>query len=182
MSDIKQINIESLFNKYYNELVAYANSILFDTSASEDIVQDVFLKLMEKRTSIRNNDISYLYLSVKNACINFIQHNKVKEKHSPFLKQYYENELRGSSQINKEDSITISKAIDKLPFQCKRIFILCCIEGVKYIDVAEDLGISINSVKKQMSKAYRILKEELKSKTFIFFLFFPEKEVHKIEV
>lgn len=178
----KQINIEDVFINYYNELVAYANSILFDTSASEDVVQDVFLKLMEKKKMLKVKDISYLYLSVKNSCINYIQHKKVKEKHSSTLKIHYETELSNSRKVTKEESIIISKALDKLPFQCKRIFILCCIEGIKYIDVAEDLNISINSVKKQMSKAYRILKEELKSQTFIFFLFFTETEVHKIEI
>ena len=178
----KQIDIEDIFINYYNELVAYANSILFDTAASEDIVQDVFLKLMEKKNQIHVKEISYLYLSVKNSCVNHLQHKKVKEKHSTTLKVHYENELSASKKINKEESIIISKALDKLPFQCKRIFILCCIEGVKYLDVAEDLGISINSVKKQMSKAYRILKEELKTQSFIFFLFFPQTEVHKIEV
>lgn len=177
----EHIDLEDVFINYYNELVSYANSILFDTAASEDIVQDVFLKLMEKKNLFQIKGISYLYLSVKNSCLNHLQHKKVKEKHSPLLKVHYEDTLTSSKKINKEESIIISKALDKLPFQCKRIFILCCIEGVKYVDVAEDLDISINSVKKQMSKAYRILKKELKSQSFIFFIFFPETEVHKIE-
>lgn len=177
-SDVKAF--ESLFHFYYGYLCLYAQKIIKNEAASEEIVQDLFVKLWEKReqltieTSVKN----YLFRSVKNLCLNFIQHNKTKESYSRFILSEAEKNPAFEENFPEIDLAgKIEESIQLLPEKRREIFRLSREEGLKYREIAKKLNISIKTVETQMSLAIKSLRDTLsKYKTFFtFFLSFSKK-------
>jgi len=165
---------EILFHKYYGYLCLYAAKIINEDSAAEEIVQDFFVKIWEKRehlfieTSLKN----YLFRSVKNLCINYIQHNKTKIRHAQHVLSEVENNFSDDYNYPEIDlSVKIEESINSLPEKRKEIFRMSRQEGLKYHEIAQKLNISIKTVETQMSLAIKTLREKLKNYSS-FFTFF----------
>jgi len=165
---------EILFHKYYRYLCLYSAKIINEDSAAEEIVQDFFVKIWEKReqlnieTSLKN----YLFRSVKNLCINYIQHNKTKIRHAKHVLSEVENNFSDDDNYPEIDlSVKIEESINSLPEKRKEIFRLSRQEGLKYHEIAQKLNISIKTVETQMSLAIKTLREKLKNYSS-FFAFF----------
>ena len=165
---------EILFHKYYRYLCLFATKIINDNDAAEEIVQDFFVKLWEKReqlkieTSLKN----YLFRSVKNLCLNFIQHNRTKMRYAQIVISEVETNFSDESNYPEiELSEKIEESINSLPEKRKEIFRLSRQEGLKYHEIAQKLNISIKTVETQMSMAIKTLRELLK-KYNTFFTFF----------
>jgi RNA polymerase sigma-70 factor (ECF subfamily) len=157
---------EILFHKYYGYLCLYATKIISDDSDAEEIVQNFFVKLWEKRehlfieTSLKN----YLFRSIKNLCLNFIQHNKTKIRHAQIVLSEVENNFSEDSNYPEIDlSQKIEESINSLPEKRKEIFKLNRQEGLKYHEIAQKLNISIKTVEAQMSLAIKTLRKKLKN-------------------
>lgn len=169
-SDVKAF--ESLFRSYFAQLSNYAGEILKDADMGEEIAEEVFVKFWEQREHIKI-DVSiraYLFKSTYNHCINYLKHQKVKEKYRLFFlhhihpEQYnadYSNDYPLSSILSKEIEHLVEKAIEKLPMQCREIFILSRYEELKNDKIAEKLGVSVSTVKTQLSRAMVKLQKEL---------------------
>lgn len=156
---------EIVYKSYFKGLHAYANSILEDFEQSEEMVQQVFLKLWERRKNIEINISvqAYLYRSVYNESMNYLKHEKVKQAHVSFVK-HTTNEISDNHHKDihtKELEINIRKALNKLPEQCRTIFQLSRFEELKYKEIAERLQLSIKTVENQMGKALKIMRTEL---------------------
>jgi len=154
---------EILFNSFYPALCSFASSLNIKQVVSEDIVQEVFISLWENLENFDNEKSvkSYLYTSVKNKCINYLEHEKVIQKHKKFEK--IENEIPYSNQIIEEETHRlIYNAINELPASCKNV-LLFSINGLKNAEIAEELNISVNTVKTQKKIAYKQLKIKLKN-------------------
>lgn len=157
---------EKIFREYFSQLSYYALKLVRDQDSAKEIVHIVFINLWEKRESIKLDKPirSYLYTSVHNRCLNHIRNN------SKFLSEdvgslAFLNELSDmdSPEIEKlETEQRINDAINKLPEKCRHIFKLSRFEDKKYSEIASDLGISVKTVEVQISKALKILREELK--------------------
>lgn len=173
--DSLQDNFDKIYILYFPRMFAFAKEyVLFDEDA-ENIVQDVFMLLWEKRR-ILNIEISltsYLLTLVKNRCINLLQHKLTVEEYSKNKQEEYNEELSfklySLEQFNHhlagEDDILLvmEQAIAKLPPKCREIFIKCKIEGLKYKQIAEELNITVNTVENQISIALKKLRIELKN-------------------
>jgi RNA polymerase sigma-70 factor (ECF subfamily) len=157
---------EMYFRTYYQPLCNYAYTFLQDRAESEEIVQTTFLSVWEKRTSlnIKTSPKSYLYAMVRNACLNVIKHEKIKQR-------YVGEELALADQGYESVSQTISSneletriqtAIEVLPEQCRLVFKLSRFEELKYSEIAEQLDISVKTVENHMGKALKIMREQLK--------------------
>lgn len=166
--------MESLFRESYQRLCNYANTILNDIDESEEVVQQVFVQLWEKREKmeISTSVQSYLFKSVRNTCLNKIKHAKVR--------QIYAEEVTALSQHSEPATETtfhnelqsqIHAAIESLPEQCRLVFKLSRFEELKYSEIAEELGISVKTVENHMGKALRIMKEKLKDYLVVWLLF-----------
>ncbi|MEA4809299.1 RNA polymerase sigma-70 factor [Macellibacteroides fermentans] len=167
-------NFDSIYINNFSRLFLFAKEyVLFDEEA-ENIVQDIFLMLWEKREALRV-DVSltaYLFTLVKNKCIDFLRHQMVEQMYSENVKNEYNEELNvklfalesfDHNFSSEEDIETLLKnAIDKLPERCRLIFIKSRIEGKKYKEIAEELNLSVNTVEGQISIALKKLREELK--------------------
>lgn len=178
-------NFDSIYINNFSRLFLFAKEyVLFDEEA-ENIVQDIFLMLWEKREALRV-DVSltaYLFTLVKNKCIDFLRHQMVEQMYSENVKHEYNEELNvklfalesfDHNFSSEEDIETLLRnAIDKLPERCRLIFIKSRIEGKKYKEIAEELNLSVNTVEGQISIALKKLREELKDylPLLLFYLF-----------
>ena len=166
---------KDLFTAYFSDLVLYANHFIKNQAAAEDIVQDFFITLWfeKKFSNIENGLESYLYRSLHNTCLNHLRneqrkqekllHITIEKDSSPTLTTELEDKEREYNQLYQ--------ALHKLPEQCKQVFTLCCLQDMKYQEAADYLGISINTVRTQMGRAYKILRNSLDSKSFLNLLF-----------
>jgi RNA polymerase sigma-70 factor (ECF subfamily) len=161
--DIKAF--EKLFRSSYNALVNYASTILKDRDTSEEIVQELFYVLWRDRKKIVINSSinSYLFRSVYNRCLHYIDHKKVVMRH--------EEEIRGNMGNKGEDPSDkmnylelhekVTRIIEKLPERAARIFCMSRFDGMKYSEIAEELSISVNTVEANMGKALKEFRKEL---------------------
>jgi RNA polymerase sigma-70 factor, ECF subfamily len=166
-SDV-EIAFELLFRKYYLRLCGFATRFVSDTIEAEEIVQEVFVKIWNKREQLKLDDKlkPYLFKSVQNLCYNFLEHKKVVDDYHAVLAIVYENQAEEFSAYEtvlfNEFQKRVDEAISTLPEQCRIIFEFSRKEGLKYSEIAEKLNISIKTVETQMSRALARLKIELK--------------------
>jgi RNA polymerase sigma-70 factor (family 1) len=156
---------EETFRKYYQSLCNYANSILKEMDEAEEVVQNLFLSIWEKRSDLEINISlkSYLYRAVHNHCLNRIKHLKVREEYQQYAVNFYDASYESVSQtvMKNELETKIEEAIKKLPEQCRLIFRMSRFEELKYHEIAEQLELSPKTVENQIGKALKILRVEL---------------------
>jgi RNA polymerase sigma-70 factor (ECF subfamily) len=156
---------EMLFKQHYEPLCAYVNGVLKDYDASEEVVQDLFVKMWVKRKSIPADSSikAYIYRAAHNLALNQVKHIAIKEQY----KQYNKEEMIVAGQnpgIPAEENELhemVLRAIDKLPTERKKIFIMSRHDDLKYKEIAEKLNISVKTVENQMGKALSTLRTEL---------------------
>lgn len=157
---------EDLFRQYYQMLCNYALRFVGDSDTAEELVQDLFYTLWEKRLELQINTSvkSYLFSAVHNRCLKFIEHRAVEQKY----RSYY---LKHESEIDSDDTDSaslgemqqiINRTLDSLPERCGNIFRLNRFEGLKYQEIAERLSISVKTVEANMGRALRVLRKSLK--------------------
>lgn len=164
---------ELLFHKYYGYLCVYASKIVNEDDAAEEIVQDFFVKLWEKKglLTIETSVNNYLFRSVKNLCLNYLQHNKIKNSYAKKAAEKAEHSITENYDFPEPDLFEkIENCISSLPEKRQIIFRLSRQEGMKYHEIAEKLQISIKTVETQMGLAIKTLRELLRN-SFIFFIF-----------
>lgn len=156
---------EMLFKEYYQILVIFANKYLYDIEASKELVQDLFVTIYEKREKIVINSSlkSYLFRSVHNRSLNYLNAQKIKNKYAEHVSnQGNLNENSIENQINKTElEHAIYRAIGELPPKCRDIFKLNRFEGLTNSEIAEKLKLSKRTVETQISKALKILRVKL---------------------
>ena len=162
-----EIAFELFFRMYYIRLCAFSNKFLHDPEEAREVVHDVFTALWRGRKEIRPDEslVSYVFKITQNKSINRLRKKKVESKYIEMYKYIYLDKTEISpdeSLIAQELSDSIINIIMKLPPQCKRIFELSRVEGMKYIEIADKLQISVKTVEVQISKALQILRNELK--------------------
>ena len=166
--------IETLFLAHYEALHRYAFSILKDTDEAGDMVQSVFLKLLEKQDNlnIETSAKAYLFRSVYHQCINHIKKEAAKEKHYSGLATEGYAELEQVSPGEHEEALKqrIDKVLDQLPPQCRTVFIKSRAEQKKYVEIAVELNISVKTVEAHMSKALKLIRQILRVLIVIFCL------------
>lgn len=152
-----------LYDQFYNELAVKGISIIGDYAAVEDIIQSIFLKIYkEQRYKYIKDFEGYLKLSVRNECFNYL-----KQKRSESLDEslsYFEDDT-ADPRIEE-----IKENLHLLPPKCREIFEKIVFEEFTYESVANDSKVSINTVKTQMKRAYKILRENVS--LFFFTTFF----------
>jgi RNA polymerase sigma-70 factor (family 1) len=155
---------KKVFDAFYPSLCAFASRFTGDAIISEDIVQEVFLSLWERSENFTNEYAikSFLYTSVRNRCLNYLEHIKVMQKHRDLA--LYETDFSPETNhniIEEETHRLIYHAINELPSQCRNILLLS-MKGLKNHEIADELKISENTVKTQKKIAYKQLRVSLK--------------------
>ena len=172
ISDDNREAFKSLFDTYYASLCHYASHYLNDDSLSEEVVQELFVKIWEKRksltidTSVKN----YLFRAVRNGCLNQIQHDKVIQLHGRKLKEALMSEDPAADYlITPEMILQLEEGIESLPEKRREIFRLSREEGLKYREIAEKLQISVKTVEAQMGLALKTLRQKIGSVLLLMF-------------
>lgn len=169
-SEVKNNNrnaYEALFRQLYTPLVRFAREIVKDTDAAEDLVQEVFVKIWEKRHQIQieTGIKSYLYMAVKNQCLNALR----IEQRNAFLSDDFNDDLRVANNQTDLQTNTIhlkqhiAEAIEKLPPRCGLIFKMSRFEEKTYQEIADALELSVKTIENQMGKALQLLRLHLGS-------------------
>jgi RNA polymerase sigma-70 factor, ECF subfamily len=163
---------DQLFRMYYMKLRNYSFHITIDINAAEDIVQTLFYNLWQKPELIENIHSldAYLRTSTYNRSISYL---KDKHKFNPLDDQSIDLEILQYHRdifIEKELSLAISHSVEKLPEQCRLVFKLSRNFGMKNMEIASYLGISLKGVEKHITRALHFLRDELKD--FLYVLIF----------
>lgn len=154
--------IEQLFKEHYEALHRYAFTILKDEDDAKDVLQMVFINIWERRESlnIMGSAKSYLYRSVYNESLNYIKKEGVRQKHHQGAGSLQDSVDMRQSEIESalEWKQKVNKVLEQMPPQCRTVFVKSRTENKKYIEIAEELGISVKTVEAHMSKALKIIR------------------------
>eukprot|EP01029_Cantina_marsupialis_P029546 TRINITY_DN781824_c0_g1_i1.p1 TRINITY_DN781824_c0_g1~~TRINITY_DN781824_c0_g1_i1.p1 ORF type:complete len:185 (+),score=15.12 TRINITY_DN781824_c0_g1_i1:353-907(+) len=165
--------LDLLFRRYYKPLVLYSNAFLNDIHTAEDVVQELFIKFWNEKLFERmyNSSLStYLFTLVKNATLNHINKKDVLSDTAGFSHlEIAEEEAR---RIAEEGILKVKQAIGELPEKTRKVVECIMIQNMKYKEAAEELDVSVNTVKTLLKSGMSKLKEGLKEHQDLFYLFF----------
>lgn len=169
ISNGNQKKFRQLMEFTSDELLLFATGFLRNKEIAEEIVSDVYVKIWEKRSELRNikNLKSYLFICVKNGCLSHLR--KIKNEKIISLDEiqdFYYLPVEGpeSKLISKETLKQIHDAIEKLPQKCKLAFTLAKINGLKHKEIAEVMNVSEKTVNNHMVTAVKKISKTLKLK------------------
>ncbi len=168
------MDFEWIYKVYFLVLCRYAEGLVKPKEEAEDIVSNLFLVLWENRESIQitRSLKSFLYQGVRNNSLKFLQHKKVICKYREHIRNMhanedwlliYDNNDPISIRILQDLEHMIDDAIKALPEKCREIFDLVRFEELKYQEVADRLGISVGTVRKQVNRAMKKLRESFEN-------------------
>lgn len=157
--------LQYLFDTYYDDLCKYAIKIVSKGEVAEEIVQDVFIYLWEKRKTIEiESSVKYYILrAVKNKCINFLKSKYARQTFDDAIDEGVNlSNCNTYDEMNyKELSAIANDAIESLPERCALVFKLSRNAELSYKEIAEKLEISIKTVENQMTTALKRIREYL---------------------
>lgn len=163
-----------LYDTYYETLVLFANQVTGDSQAAEDIVQDCLVKfwISKRYRTLESGLDKYMFQAVKFSSLNYVRGDKRKKiLHDHVIRET----MFGDEEVedeNVEILEVVYKVIDLLPEERRNVFLLVFVEGMSYQEVADQLQISKNTVKTQLSRSLKFLRETLKDRYNAFLLFF----------
>jgi RNA polymerase sigma-70 factor (family 1) len=163
---------QRLYTQYYVGLCVYAKRFTRSKDIAEEVVQDVFLRVWEYqgRLVINGSIKAYLFASVRNRCLDHLKHlqvvNRFNDHYTRLLMDAedlynFSQEAGDSVLIADELEKSVSGAIEALPEQCRKIFIMSRFDGLKHKDIANNLGVTVNTVQRQVSIALEKLRASL---------------------
>ncbi|QEM10472.1 RNA polymerase sigma-70 factor [Mucilaginibacter rubeus] len=159
-----EATFEKVYKHFIRPLHVYAISILRDEDTAKGMVQNVFMRLWERkeRLNISGSIKAYLYGAVYNECLNNLRHQKVKinhQQHVVYMTKDKVDEGTGMELLDLKEKL--QQALNDLPEKCRTVFQLSRFEDLKYQEIADELGISIKTVENQMGKALKTLRLKL---------------------
>lgn len=162
---------EHLFFIYFPRLNDFARKVVKDPSVSKDIVQEVFVKIWERRDAIECINIEALiFKMVRNSCIDHIHHLRVvqrsmqKMQSDSGLEELFRIDFVGDEPyllLEEELKIRIDKVIHNLPERCREVFLLSRVNGLKNREIAERLHINVKNVERHIHRALQAFKHSL---------------------
>jgi len=159
---------QEIFYKYYEPLCKYAFTIVKEPHSCEDIVQETFLRVWEKKQNLIGSEelTWYLYTAIRNNCLSFLE-----KKQKTVLGDFNGKEIidtpgeQPAPNAKETDYDTLlNKALENLPPKCREVFVLSRVSNLTYKQISESLGISIKTVENQMGKALKILRSYIRQK------------------
>jgi RNA polymerase sigma-70 factor (ECF subfamily) len=162
MSGISQADFKNIFDNWYKPIRNFLYYKTGEVEAAEDIAQDVFLKLWEKREGIKPETVkSLLYTIANNLYLNRVEHRKVSFK---FQQNYEPGKMVESPHYElemKEFDTKLQNALAGLDDKKREVFLMNRIDGFTYKEIAENLDITVKAVEKRMEKALSFLKKKI---------------------
>ncbi|WP_244248521.1 RNA polymerase sigma factor [Flavobacterium foetidum] len=167
-----QLAYTEIFERYSRILVNHAYKILGNQDEANDVVQEVFLAVWNRRAdlNITGSLSSYLYKAVKNRILNHIAHEKVVSRYADSISDFIENDyvFADSKLREKELESIIKREIELLPSKMREVFLLRKVEELSYDEIALQLNITDKTAKQQVYNSLKILREKLKFLAHVF--------------
>ncbi|SEM67981.1 RNA polymerase sigma-70 factor, ECF subfamily [bacterium A37T11] len=161
-----------IFERYQGVLYSHAFRLLGDHVEVQDVIQDVFLHLWQKRETldVKTNLSSYLYSAVRNGVFNVMSHQKVVGRYTESLNHFWEEGEYSTDKKIREQELNqvINQEIVALPEKMRQVFLLSRNGNVSYKQIGEQLNISEKTVRNQVYNAVHILKVKISSFLTIF--------------
>lgn len=155
---------DAIFRANYALLVRVAESMLQERATAEEIAQDVMLELWRRREQLDVTESvrGYMLQATRNRALNHLRHRAIERRSEPHLAESAARvPLADAATREGEIEAAIRAAVAELPERCRAVFELSRIDGLKYAEIAERLGISVKTVEVQMGKALRVLRVRL---------------------
>jgi RNA polymerase sigma-70 factor (ECF subfamily) len=156
---------EALFHEYHAPLCAFAYRYLGARDLAEEVVQEVFLLVWERRATweIRTSIRSYLFTAVRNAALSYLRHERVVRNRETEVRDLFHAPARSeeAETVEPETIAAVRQAVGRLPERCRQVFLLHREQGLTYAEVADVLGISPRTVEVQIGRALKSLRKAL---------------------
>jgi RNA polymerase sigma-70 factor (ECF subfamily) len=156
---------EKIYQSYVKKLCSFAAYYLKSFDTAEDIVQNVFLILWERRDSIRIDGClkTYLFTSVRNLSLNFLKHQTIHRNSMDTYSRLFLLPAATPHEIavQQESDVLLTQALEKIPERSRIVFILSRYFNMKYAEIAEILEISVKTVDAHMVKAVKSIRSNL---------------------
>jgi RNA polymerase sigma-70 factor (ECF subfamily) len=155
------------FRQYYAVLCFYATRYVKDIAAAEDIISEAFIQLWKNREKIATESHlkNYLYKTVYHGCLRWLENEERKASHDKafaVVAETQENDLT-ENIIRAETLRQVNEAMDQLPAQCKKVFFKLYIEGKSVNETAEELELTVSTIKNQKARGIKLLRFRLSS-------------------
>ena len=167
---LDKTSFDQIYKQYWSKLYIYAFNVLKEKEICEDILQEIFIDLWAKRDNVQITDLnSYLYQSVKYQIFNHFRKSKYKKQ--LLIKFNLMNTQNGIDELyeEKELNVQLKDIISKLPKQRRIIFKMSRYDGLSNKEISENLNISLQTVKNQISKSLKFIRRSLKNISLLFF-------------
>mgnify|MGYP000056771468 CR=1 FL=1 len=172
-----EVALSTLFDMYYEKLYLFAEKYIYDSDRAHDIVQDVFLSFWKMdRGGFPNVKTikTFLYNSVQHRCLNYLRDLEIRDRNYKNLgREELDEDYFLCQQIRADVVAELFGAIDELPDRCKEIFKRSYVDGQEDRKIAEELNISLNTIKTQKQRAKSYLRERLGDLFVYVGMFFP---------
>lgn len=157
-------DLREVYDQYFESLRGFLYYKTGDVDLAEDLVQEVFIKVWEKRKGIKKETLkSLLYTMASNLMINHYKHKQVVMNHQGHEMALNKQEYSSPQFVleEKEFEKRLNSVIASLPEGCREVFLMNRIDKLKYDEIAERLDLSVKAIEKRMSKAISIVREQL---------------------
>lgn len=167
----KSFSVDELYNRFYTELVLWADTILNDMGEAEDLVQDFFVRLWERKLNEKLEEEKlrfYLYVAVRNMAIRKMKDNN-RIRRIPdisVIERVWENEDMARDEMIER----VLKALDVLPPRSREVLECVHLKNMKYVEVAELLGISVATVKTLLVRSMKTLRDIVPDSALLLFI------------
>lgn len=153
---------DALFRKYYGELYGFARHFVAVDADCEDIVSDAFEDVWRSLDQLQMETVRpFLYKNVRNKCIDHLRRQGTRRQHAELYARLTIGYDDPSKLLElKEREAAVVRVLQALPDYTRRIFTACYVDRKQYREVADELGISPNTVKKYISQALQLLREQ----------------------
>lgn len=176
VQEFDNMAFENLFESVFNDLLGYVMSYVKDRELARDIVHDAFLALWNNRETV---DLSrgarpFVFSIAQHIALNYIRHQQIVSLKQPeIIRLFYATELVKEEYDSR--ILRVKQKMKELSPKQQEIVILCITEGKKYKEVAEELNISVNTVKTHLARALKYLRDELKDDLLLLVIWKREK-------
>lgn len=167
---------QQLYGKYYKAMMLYALRMVTDRDVAEDLVQNVFLRLWERRDTFMEESAvrSFLYLNLRHHVVDYVRHAKVEDKYKAFVKGEYVMELpigEEEERFANEIYVRLFEAINELPSRQRELFLLY-MQGKKNAEIAQVMHITEETIRVQKKRAIKTLRKKMGDRDEMLLLFF----------
>lgn len=170
----ESISFEAFFKEYFSKFHAFANRFVKDSHACEDIVQETFISVWEAKDNRYESELklqAFIYQTIRNKALNYVKHNQIRVHYSQqYLKELGSEAYMTTSVLEEETHYVLYEAIKRLTPQCQQVIRLH-LQEMSNQEIAEEMHISVATVKTHKMAAYKELRDLLKHTMRIVLLF-----------